>query len=536
MTTLLFKGTAVKLDAWLRKGLSIVRWKHTHEASRTSHTLQEPDVQEKPEVCFERQLGDTELSYYLPSRGDGVNDMYLRLGCRIEPSFVQRNRVCLVWAILRLCHPLLASRVRMYDYHDVRFGYALPHDSKAALSSADENLEYRLQSGDDLVDSYLNGPRTLSDERLSYLVVNVSNSTPTSSDTVDCDFLICATHFLGDGMALHQFANDFFTLLGGEKTLADLSTMLENEISSRRTAMKYLPKAVEDRLPPAPGGPLHRAARQVDFHRSQEKNIGGQVFPKQSGYSRKTVVRNEAFDPERTKAILKKCKTHGVSVSSALFAACNLAWVRTCNKSPDLPTMMYSALNVRPKLTSEPSLHDSYWFLAIGYFNVILPSFFPASGDLAPTFWHRSREAKKQSTAAMKTPMLVSRCRQMARERSERAQVWARQDDGKPVKQTQKAVSLFDRASSERPPSQVLIGLSLLGNLDATYKHATYPGIQLHTLTTGSRQRSGGMLMFGYTFAGKLWISLGYDENGFDKALVETFWKNVLQVVDEFMA
>src|SRR6266576_2028031 len=158
-----------------------------------------------------------------------------------------------------------------------------------------------------------------------------------------------------------------------------------------------------------------------------------------------------------------------------------------CSSRNIIPSMMYSALNVRPNLLSEPSLHDSYWFIAIGYFNVILPSLFPASQDLAPTFWHRSREAKKQSTAAMKTPMLISRCRQMARERSERAQTFALQDDGKPVKPTQKSVSLFENAS-ERPPSKALIGLSLLGNLDVMYKHTTYPGIRLHTLTTGSRQ------------------------------------------------
>jgi hypothetical protein len=198
--------------------------------------------------------------------------------------------------------------------------------------------------------------------------------------------------------------------------------------------------------------------------------------------------------------------------------------------------MMYSALNVRPNLLSEPALHDSYWFLAIGYFNVILPSFFPASEDVSGTFWHRSREAKKQSTAAMKSPMLISRCRQMARERSERAQTFARLDDGKPVKPAQKTVTLFAGASEQQPPSKALIGLSLLGNLDAMYKHATYPGIRLHTLTTGSRQRSGGMLLFGYTFAQKLWISLSYDENGFDASVVQTFWKNVLQVVDEYMS
>jgi hypothetical protein len=43
------------------------------------------------------------------------------------------------------------------------------------------------------------------------------------------------------------------------------------------------------------------------------------------------------------------------------------------------------------------------------------------------------------------------------------------------------------------------------------------------------------MLLFGYTFAGKLWISLGYDENGFEEVVVKTFWKNVKDAVDEFL-
>ncbi len=38
-------------------------------------------------------------------------------------------------------------------------------------------------------------------------------------------------------MALHQFANDFFVLLGGDKTLSDLSKMLDGELGKRRTAM-----------------------------------------------------------------------------------------------------------------------------------------------------------------------------------------------------------------------------------------------------------------------------------------------------------
>lgn len=28
-------------------------------------------------LCYERRMGDTELSYFLPSRQSGVNDMYV---------------------------------------------------------------------------------------------------------------------------------------------------------------------------------------------------------------------------------------------------------------------------------------------------------------------------------------------------------------------------------------------------------------------------------------------------------------------------
>jgi hypothetical protein len=82
----------------------------------------------------------------------------------------------------------------------------------------------------ELIDSYLNGPRTLSNDRLSYLVVSITDST---EETVNCDFLICATHFLGDGMALHQFANDFFGLLGGSSTMSDLEILLSTEWNTR---------------------------------------------------------------------------------------------------------------------------------------------------------------------------------------------------------------------------------------------------------------------------------------------------------------
>jgi len=204
--------------------------------------------------------------------------------------------------------------------------------------------------------------------------------------------------------------------------------------------------------------------------------------------------------------------------------------------------MMYSALNMRPNLLADKRLNDSYWFLAIGYFNIVLPTFLPTSGDVATTFWHRARSAKKQSAKAAKNPFTISRCRKMASERGARARVWAKEDDDKLAGIVSKAPAPAPSvvASNNVPPkpkipSNALMGLSLLGNLDGMYKHSVFPDIKLHTLTTGSRQRSGGMLVFGYTFVQKLWVSFGYDENGFEEDTVQRFWKNVIDAIHEFL-
>ena len=37
---------------------------------------------------------------------------------------MHRERVALVWAILRMRHPLLASKIEMHDYDDIRLMYA----------------------------------------------------------------------------------------------------------------------------------------------------------------------------------------------------------------------------------------------------------------------------------------------------------------------------------------------------------------------------------------------------------------------------
>ena len=196
---------------------------------------------------------------------------------------------------------------------------------------------------------------------------------------------------------------------------------------------------------------------------------------------------------------------------------------------------MYSPINIRPYFPKP--VNGSYWFLSVGYFNVVLPNFIPASCDVSKTFWLRARKAKEQSSQVANSPMFVSRTREMATKRGKQARLWAKEDDEKEagVWVPPPPPPTSDKAPPVRHPSIALLGLSLLGNLDGTYKHAKFPDIKLHTLTTGSRQRHSAMLMFAYTFAGKLWISLGYDENGFERKTVDTFWENVEGAIHEFL-
>lgn len=167
------------------------------------------------------------------------------------------------------------------------------------------------------------------------------------------DFLLAAAHFIGDGMALHNCANELFSLLGNSRlTEEDLADLLDSELSSRwhAAAPQGLPSALESGLL-LPQGKLHNAISRVDFESSQARLIvkilfmssaltysqGGHAFPRRSGGSVHTVVPTIPIDQKKTKHILKVCKSHGVSISSVMFALCNLAWARTCDEKRQLP-------------------------------------------------------------------------------------------------------------------------------------------------------------------------------------------------------
>lgn len=270
-----------------------------------------------------------------------------------------------------------------------------------------------------------------------------------------------------------------------------------------------------------------------------------------------------SYSADKTKKILANCKSNGTTIAHAVFALSNLAFIASTTagtgkgeRNERLPTMIYSALNVRPFLRKTPS---DFYAVAIGYYNIILPSFIPRQLTPEQTFWHRARSVRQQTSAVVKSKWLPSRAKLMALERERRSIGFEIEDErrrqerrgedaaaglGKALMglgigfgdksekneapgELQPSLTITEKApvKAVAAPSLALMGVSMLGNLDGMYAHKSYHGLELHTcverrihvvsradfalrrLTTGSRQRPGVLLLFSYTFAVRYYLS-----------------------------
>lgn len=238
---------------------------------------------------------------------------------------------------------------------------------------------------------------------------------------------------------------------------------------------------------------------------------------------------------------------------------------------PRFPTrrLFYSALNLRPSLSPlGATASESYFHLALGYYTVSLPSFAPSS---SAAFWQRCTSVKDQTAKATRSRFLVGKALVEMAERAERAVKWGIIDDAAERERKERedlaglgiigwrppptSLPLLPPApvvaglrtppttppstpppvysASPAPSNTPLMGLSLLGNLDFMYAHARYPALDLRALTTGSRQRSGAILLFGYTFKRQTYLSLGYDQAGFAPGKIEALWHEMKAVTKQ---
>ncbi|KAL7414329.1 hypothetical protein BDY24DRAFT_339718 [Mrakia frigida] len=507
-------------------------------------------------VVWERKMGPAETSYWLPSRAEGVNDMYLHLKLLAPTSLFLPSRVLLVWALLRIRHPLIGSVVEERGVDDIYFVHRLPKSTSEAIIAAKKAATFPTgRTKAELVDAYLNGPRTLSADLLCKIVISIPPPLPAAPNGVvghntNFDFMFLAGHFLADGVSFAVIANEFLTLLASDMNEEDLSNLVQSEIDARvLIGANPIPVSTEQRLAiPRSWGKFHRAIGQVEFMNNQAKQIGGQTFPRAPpGAERRTHVDTVTYDPKVTATILKKCKSEGITIAHAVFALVNMAWARNKDPQNNLPLMLYSAINLRGALRPPKPAASSFFHLCVGYYNVVLPSFLIPTLTDSQTFWLRCQSTKLQTFKAVKSKFLVTRAMAMSIMRQRQAVGWAMQDDA-----AAKAKKLGNgngngngnvngggvgAAAPKAPqaPQTALMGVSFLGNLDAISNYTTYTSIHTSDLTFGARQRPGGMLMFAYTFAGRLWFSLGWDVNGYPEGVVEEFWKDFNAGVGEFL-
>ena len=244
---------------------------------------------------------------------------------------MDRDRILHLWAYQLVRHPLLASYLDVESYEEVRFVHPRPSSTLTALAQAEDRMVYLDEDASDLdiIDMYLNGPRSLSNERLAMLVV-------ANKGQNQCEVMLCATHFLGDGMALHTFMNEFYTLLGSSTTTVDSFTDM---ISAECAKTHSIPCSLEDRLPAiGKGARFANAVGRDDNSRNDAQAIGGQSFPANGiKKSRKTIVPTFPYTAEETKAILARCKANGVTIAHAVFALCNIAWSRRTTIARESP-------------------------------------------------------------------------------------------------------------------------------------------------------------------------------------------------------
>ncbi|KAJ7822267.1 hypothetical protein B0H14DRAFT_2828941 [Mycena olivaceomarginata] len=442
---------------------------------------------------YHRTLGPNELSYFLPSRADGVNDMCNRLIIHAPPSLITPLRVRMAWGILRLRHSLMACRVEMQPgcYDEAQFALTPPSSPSQVLTEAAACVRiFDDVTGPELMCAFMNGPRTLSANHLSRLDVALHGHV--SQSTHEFQLIFMLHHMINDTLGVYATEQHMCEQLGGSATPGGpprTDAELAKHWGALRVAHDPIVAATEVRILGLSQSKFQEAAWKVDNQNIQKRSIGGHVFPHTKSPAFKMRLIQARFDVSQTKAIFSQCKSNRVTVANAIDAP------------KDLPVLMYTAISLRRYLTP-PSPLESYMSLALDYCNVMLPAFLPADADPYKMFWARSRDAQRQMFKHAHSPLLLRRAVATGQIRADRAKAWARIDD--------EAAGTLPR-TTRIPPLETV-------NMDGC-----------------ARKAPGGMLVVTRTSFGRFRMALMWDAVPFPPGLIEEFWRYVVDGVHEYV-
>ncbi|KAJ7139081.1 hypothetical protein C8R44DRAFT_693543 [Mycena epipterygia] len=508
---------------------------------------------------YYRALSQNELSYFLPSRAYGLNDQFLKVSFRAPPRLISPLRLHIAWAIMRLRHTLLACQIEMAPgcYDEARFKYTPPASPNKAVQEIGDTLKiYNDRTGPELVEAFLDpaAPRRLSAEHIA--CVDVARHGEVSPGLEEYHIMIMMSHAVNDGISVHRHANMLLELLGGSvipggyaRTDVELNRLLDMEWVmrwGRPRVDEVIVPATENRLP-VPRSRLQESAWKVDHQNVERRAIGGHVIPRVSGRPAKNVLTQTLLDVDETATVLATCKSQRITLANAIFALCNIAWIRTDDNHPEfgasktLPMMMYTAVSLRRYLPPMSPLSSSYMSLALSYCNIVLPSFVPPSLDPRALFWLRARSAQSQLQNYCRSPLLIGRSHMISAERGLRAKAFAKQDDEadgtlpRPAQRPSQIPAPPQPALTNAPPSLALMGVSCLGDLDEIYRADKYPDIRLLDSFGNVRKGKGAILLCTSIVNKRLSLALVWDTAAFSSGVVDEFWGHFVDGVQEFM-
>ncbi|KAJ7025576.1 hypothetical protein C8F04DRAFT_133927 [Mycena alexandri] len=511
---------------------------------------------------YSRNLGQNELSYYLPSRVYGLNDMFTRVIFRAPPALASPFRLRVVWAIMRVQHSLLACQIDMDPgcYDDAQFVYTPPSSPKDAMEHAGRTLTiHDDKRGHELDEDFISGRRKLSAHCLGRMDVARHGEVSSSVDEFHMSFTVL--HAITDGTSAHgntilQFLGGSSTPGGPARTDAELLQILEMEWSKRwgkpRIEYEVITPAAEARLP-RPRSRFELAVWRVDSQNVQGRAIGAHAFPRIASEVTKQTLVDVRFDRAQTAALAAKCKSERVTLQNTVFVLCNFAWIRTAAAHPELlsapktlPMLFYTAISLRRHLAPISPL-ASAMSLALGYGNIVLPAFIPSAPgvDVRKVFWLRARGVQAQMHKQTRSPMLLPRAQILSFERGRRAKAFAKQDDEADgtLPRSNQARTRQNQDDKKPPvqlqaptiPSVALMGISHLGDLTSTYRTERYPSIEFVDSVGHSRKAKGGILLFTRSAQGCFSTMLEWDAAAFPPGLVEEFWGHFVGGVHEFI-
>ncbi|KAJ7172399.1 hypothetical protein C8R46DRAFT_147195 [Mycena filopes] len=380
---------------------------------------------------FIRPLGLNELGFYYDSHINGTADtlIHVQLSAHgtdcLDPQNITR-----AWCALKAQFPLLAATIQIHNSHP-HFVVAEERLESIAPNEIFFSSTPSLEEAQNAADIELHGPRNLSDDLVSRLVV-----LSRTDDSSAYHILINIAHLITDGVGNASLLKEFLTTLASPDApycAPNLEARLALAVAAETLVPSTKMSVARQRW--------RRAAGQIICQLQDAKRTGGQTLPRFYGPvatrlpARSGLLRATLFSPAESLPITQTLRKHGLSVGNALPVLAQVALARVlCRKylRGEISPEEWAFRKTQPYHTAGPidlrSLLDKTWYknggatnvsLNIGYyfFTLGFASLGPANlapGDSLPAFndlmsparfWLRCNRMKKMASVYLNHPL-----------------------------------------------------------------------------------------------------------------------------------